>query len=227
MPPRSKFYDLLTAAPLIAGYLFGLSQVLPLVMQQIALARLFIQTDYSVLPATLVLGIVSRLCTSIFFALLVIMFTVRRIPMRYPLGFYPRFAAVVGAFLGTGIVMLPPEELSSALYVASLVLIIGGISFAIWAMIALSRSISILPEARKLVTSGPYVFVRHPLYLGELVALFGIALQYTMPWALLMLGVQCFFQFERIRNEERVLLRAFPNYEDYMKHTARLIPRLY
>ena len=120
--------------------------------------------------------------------------------------------------------MLPPEELSSGLYLVSLLLIIGGTVFAVWATLTLARSISIMPEARRLVTSGPYAFVRHPLYLGEFVVLFGIALQHMMPWALLLLAVQCVFQFERMKNEERVLARAFPNYADYITRTARLLP---
>jgi hypothetical protein len=32
-----------------------------------------------------------------------------------------------------------------------------------------------------------------------------------MPWALMLLGLHCFFQFERMRNEEQVLIRAFEN----------------
>jgi len=78
-----------------------------------------------------------------------------------------------------------------------------------------------------LVVSGPYAFVRHPLYLGEFVILFGIALQHLMPWSLLLLGVQSVFQFERMKNEERVLARAFPNYAGYIARTARLLPGVY
>jgi protein-S-isoprenylcysteine O-methyltransferase Ste14 len=44
-------------------------------------------------------------------------------------------------------------------------------------VLSLGRSISILPQARQLVTSGPYAFVRHPLYLGEMTAMLGIAMQ--------------------------------------------------
>jgi protein-S-isoprenylcysteine O-methyltransferase Ste14 len=226
-PLGRKLYDLFTAAPLIAWYLFGLTQVLPSAAQQIALAKLFIQTDSSVLPPFLALSILSKMCTVVFFGLLVVMFAVRRVALRYPIAFYPRIASGAGAFLGIGIVMLPPEELSSGLYLTSLLLIIGGTAFAIWAILALARSVSIMPQARRLVTSGPYAFVRHPLYLGEFVALFGIALQYLMPWAPLLLAVQCMFQFERMKNEERVLALVFPNYEDYMARTARLLPGVY
>jgi protein-S-isoprenylcysteine O-methyltransferase Ste14 len=226
-PLRRKLYDLFAAAPLIAWYLFSLTQMLPPMAQQFSLVKLFIQTDPSVLPPTLVLGIVSKMCTVVFFALLVVMFAVRRVPLHYPIAFYPRFVAGAGTFLGIGIALLAPEELSSGLYLISLLLIIGGTGFAVWATLTLARSISIMPEARRLVTSGPYAFVRHPLYVGEFVVLFGIALQHVMPWALLLLGVHCIFQFERMKNEERVLARAFPIYEDYMAHTARLLPGVY
>jgi protein-S-isoprenylcysteine O-methyltransferase Ste14 len=224
---RRKLYDLFAAAPLIALYLFGLTQMLPALALQIALAKLFIQTDPSVLPPVLVLSIVSKMCSMVFFALLVLMFAVRRLPLHHPIELYPRFVAGAGTFLGFGIVMLAPQELSYGLYLVSLFSIIGGTVFAIWATLRLARSISIMPEARGLVVSGPYAFVRHPLYLGEFVVLFGIALQHLMPWSLLLLGVQTVFQFERMKNEERVLARSFPNYVSYMARTARLLPGVY
>jgi protein-S-isoprenylcysteine O-methyltransferase Ste14 len=226
-PLRRKLYDLFAAAPLIAMYLFSLTQMLSPLALQIELAKLFIQTDPSVLPPDLVLDIVSKMCTMVFFALLVVMFAVRRVPLHYPIAFYPRFVAGAGTFLGLGILMLEPQQISEWLYLISIFSIIGGTMFAIWATLTLARSISIMPEARGLVVSGPYAFVRHPLYLGEFVVLFGIALQHLMPWSLLLLGVQCIFQFERMKNEERVLARAFPNYADYMARTARLLPGVY
>jgi protein-S-isoprenylcysteine O-methyltransferase Ste14 len=226
-PPRRKPYDLFAAAPLIAWYLFGLTQMLPSIVQQISLIKLFIQTDPSVLPPTLLLGVASKICTVVFFALLVVMFAARRVPLRHPIAFYPRFVAGAGTFLGIGILMLPPEELSPGFYLGSLLLIIGGTVFAVWATLALARSISIMPEARRLVTSGPYAYVRHPLYVGEFFVLLGLALQHLIPWALLLLAIQCWFQFERMQNEERVLTKAFPNYEDYMARTARLLPGVY
>lgn len=226
-PVRRKLYDLLAAAPLIAMYIFGLTKLLPRLALQIELAEVFIQTDPSVLPPGLMLGIISKMCTIVFFALLVVMFAVRRVPLHYSIAFYPRFVAAAGTFLGSGLLMLEPQELPHDLYLVSMVSIIGGTVLAIWAILVLARSISIMPEARALVVSGPYAFVRHPLYLGEFIVIFGTALQHSMPWSLLLLGVQYMFQFERMRNEERVLARAFPNYTDYMARTARLLPGVY
>ena len=224
---RTKLYDLFAAAPLIIWYVFCAAQMLPSVGQQIALVKLFVQTDPSVLPATLVLSTVSHCTTLVFFAVLVVMFAVRRVPQRTALGFYPRFVAVAGTFLGVGIVLLPPQELSSALYLASLLLIIGGNVFTIFAGLVLGRSISLLPEARRFVTWGPYALVRHPLYLGEIVAVVGVALQFMSAWALLLTGLLCAFQLQRMKNEERVLFQVFPKYGDYMARTARLVPGVY
>ena len=224
---QTKIYDLFAAAPLIAWFIFCAAHMLPSVAQQIALVKLFVQTDPSVLPAGLLLSTVSHVTTLVFFAVLVVMFAVRHVPERTTVGFYPRCAAVAGTFLSVGIVLLPPQELSSALYLASLFLIIGGTVFAICAGLVLGRSISILPEARRLVIWGPYALVRHPLYLGEIIAIVGVALQYLSAWALLLLALVCAIQLQRMKNEERVLLQVFPEYGDYMARTARLVPRVY
>jgi protein-S-isoprenylcysteine O-methyltransferase Ste14 len=123
--------------------------------------------------------------------------------------------------------VLPARELSVPLHVASTLLIVGGIVFALYAVLELGRSLSMLPEARRLVTNGPYSVIRHPLYLGEAVALVGVTLQYLSPWALALLALQCIFQLERMKNEELVLSGAFPDYRDYAARTARLVPGLY
>jgi protein-S-isoprenylcysteine O-methyltransferase Ste14 len=224
---QTKLYDLFAAAPLVAWYGFCAAQMLPLVAQEIELVKLFVQTDPSVLPAALVLKTVAHVTTLAFLAILVVMFAVRRVPQRTAPGFYPRCAAVAGTFLGVGMVLLPLQELSYALYLGSLLLTIGGTSLAIYAALVLGRSISMVPEARCLVTWGPYALVRHPLYLGEIVTTAGVALQYLSAWALLLWALVCAFQLQRMKYEERVLFQAFPKYRDYMVRTARLMPGVY
>ncbi len=84
-----------------------------------------------------------------------------------------------------------------------------------------------MPEARRLVTGGPYRFLRHPVYLFEETAVIGLVLPYASVWALLWLLIHLGFQFQRMKNEERVLSSAFPEYADYARRPPRLIPGLY
>jgi protein-S-isoprenylcysteine O-methyltransferase Ste14 len=224
---RTKVYDLCAAAPFIAWCLFGVMQSLFVTAQDIALIKIFLETDVSILPASLVLRAVSRICTVTFLAVMAIMFAVRTPPKMYARGVYPRFVALAGTWVSVGIVQLPPQQIPSGAFFLSVFLLIAGTILATLSAVALARSISIMPEARRLVTRGPYLFVRHPLYLGEMTATTGLAIQYLMPWAMLMLGLHCIFQFERMESEERVLSEAFPEYKHYMAKTARLIPGIY
>src|ERR1700743_1467598 len=79
---RTKLYDLLTAAPVIAWFMFSVAQMLPSLSQRVALLAMFVQTDPSVLPASLVLRAISEIMTLVFFAGSIVMFTVRSVPRR-------------------------------------------------------------------------------------------------------------------------------------------------
>ena len=70
-----------------------------------------------------------------------------------------------------------------------MLLVVGSVgSFMVLAK--LGRSFSIMPEARVLVTGGPYAFARHPLYAVEIITILGMAMLYKQPWAgLLAAGV--------------------------------------
>jgi protein-S-isoprenylcysteine O-methyltransferase Ste14 len=222
---RSKLYDLFAAMPFIAWLLFVATQLLPPLTEQIGLASFFFfKIHPSALPLSTALNILSKVCTLAFLSTLVIMFAIRRVPIGRAQGLYPRLVAVAGTFSTVGIVWLEPQELSPMLYLISLLLMVGGTAFALSAVFALGRSISLMPEARKLITWGPYALVRHPLYVGEMVATAGLAIQFLMPWALMLLGLSCILQFERVRHEERLLVQALPRYRDYMANTARFIP---
>src|SRR6516164_6929856 len=90
----------------------------------------------------------------------------------------PRIMALGGTYLGVGIVLLPSIQLSARLYLTATLLIVSGTAFALYSALKLGRSISMMSEARRLVTCGPYALVRHPLYLGEGIALAGLTLQF-------------------------------------------------
>lgn len=106
---RTKLYDLLAAAPVIAWFGFSAAQMLPSLSQRLKLVILFVRTDPSVLPATLVFRTVSETATLAFFALSIALYTLRYIPQRAALGFFPRFAAVAGTYSSLGFPLLRPR----------------------------------------------------------------------------------------------------------------------
>jgi protein-S-isoprenylcysteine O-methyltransferase Ste14 len=82
-----------------------------------------------------------------------------------------------------------------------------------------------MAEARRLVTAGPYRFVRHPLYVVEEIAIIGtLVLNLSLPAALLI-AVQWAFQLRRMHHEELVLGKAFPEYAGYAARTPKVLPR--
>jgi protein-S-isoprenylcysteine O-methyltransferase Ste14 len=102
---------------------------------------------------------------------------------------------------------------------------LGSLCLAAVSMGTLGRCFGVLPDARGLVTSGPYRLVRHPLYLGEVGAAAGIAVAAPRLSNLLALVLFTAAQAGRARVEERTLVRAFPDYADYRRRTPMLIPR--
>ena len=94
---------------------------------------------------------------------------------------------------------------------AGVALVIAGNALDVWAYATLMRSFSIVAEARELKTGGPYRWVRHPVYLGQIVAQGGIWLVLLGPsagWALFWCAFVA-MQLYRSWVEDGVLEHAF------------------
>jgi protein-S-isoprenylcysteine O-methyltransferase Ste14 len=113
-------------------------------------------------------------------------------------------------------------------YMDMLGLTIGftGAALSIWAISYLKKSFGLRAAVRKLVTHGPYARMRHPLYVGEIIHILGIAILSGTPVGLYLFLVAVALQVVRARIEERKFLRMLPEYQDYMHHTGFLWPRL-
>jgi protein-S-isoprenylcysteine O-methyltransferase Ste14 len=96
----------------------------------------------------------------------------------------------------------------------------------------LGRNWSITLEIReqhRLVSSGPYAFVRHPMYTSFL--LMGLGQAFLLAnWVAGLAGLIGFavLFFLRVSKEERMMLENFgPQYRTYMERTKRIIPYIY
>jgi len=140
---------------------------------------------------------------------------------------------IAGAIVMTFPQNLPPEFNKRLIaerewvYWLSAAIVAAGLAFACWARAILGANWSavvVLKHGHELIRSGPYRYVRHPIYTGLLVALFGTALE-TGAWrgiigfALIAIAVAY-----KYRAEEAFMMQKFG--EDYVRYRAE-VPALF
>ena len=120
---------------------------------------------------------------------------------------------VRGAFFGNGPVSIGLQVL--------------GFALVVWARITFgfrSFHLAANPTPGGLVTKGPYSYIRNPIYAGAwLIIWTGVAVHWSTVNAALG-GVVAVTLLIRIACEERLLHQAYPDYAEYSRKTARLIP---
>ncbi len=152
---------------------------------------------------------------------------IRHLPVSKSAGIAPRFWALAAVHFSLLILLIPKATPTPSGALISGMLTLAGTAGGICTLMWLRKAFAILPQARVLVTTGPYKLVRHPLYLAEQISAFGIALQFQQPWGTLIVLTSFVFQFPRMRYEEEILEASFPAYRAYAIHRARIIPLLY
>jgi protein-S-isoprenylcysteine O-methyltransferase Ste14 len=83
-------------------------------------------------------------------------------------------------------------------------------------------------DGQKVISSGPYALIRHPMYMGVLVMMIGIPLALGSFWGLLVLALISSGLIWRILDEEKALRQDLPGYTEYMQKVRyRLVPGLW
>jgi len=120
----------------------------------------------------------------------------------------------------------------AGLNVLGLVLIASGYAFASWAL-AENRFFSSvvriqMDRGHEVCDSGPYRFVRHPGYAGNIVPLPGIVLALGSVWTLIPAAVALIIVIVRTELEDRTLQQELPGYQEYARRVrSRLFPGIY
>ena len=109
-----------------------------------------------------------------------------------------------------------------------LALTVAGIGFALLARFYLGRNWSgvvTVKQDHELIRSGPYRFLRHPIYAGLLLALIGTEIVFGRGWAFLVVGMVLLIFVYKIRLEEQFMIEQFgEEYLQYKRETKALIP---
>jgi protein-S-isoprenylcysteine O-methyltransferase Ste14 len=150
--------------------------------------------------------------------------------LRRPLSRYrsvlPNFVAVFAAFLVYVFVWVPSGHLLGVSVYVGLLFVALGAVIIITSLFFLRQAFSVTPQARFLVTAGPYSIIRHPMYLGNLVSLLGLALLIDSVEAVALFFVCSGLQMCRALYEEKLLQSNFSEYASYKLRVGGFFPRL-
>jgi protein-S-isoprenylcysteine O-methyltransferase Ste14 len=105
-----------------------------------------------------------------------------------------------------------------------------GLFLAIWARLYLGKNWG-MPMTQKqnpeLVTSGPYHYIRHPIYTGVLLAMLGSSLASSLLWLTVFAITSIYFVYSALE-EEKLLTKQFPKiYSSYKTRTKMLLPFIF
>jgi protein-S-isoprenylcysteine O-methyltransferase Ste14 len=114
------------------------------------------------------------------------------------------------------------------LQITGAVICVCGLVFTLWARHTLAGNWSsdvTFKQGHELIRTGPYRFVRHPIYTGLLIMQAGTAIligQLRGPISLALVGIGF---WTKLRQEERLLIRHFPDaYPAYQREVKALVP---
>jgi len=150
-----------------------------------------------------------------------------------PLG----YLLIVIAYFGTWFILWRPLPLALSALARIVALALGalfyfpGLALYLWAWVTLGEMYNVstsfgaqLYTEHRLITKGPYSFVRHPMYLGVLAAALGGLLIYRT-WTALFVIATFLSLFRRAQREEQVLAAEFgEQWEEYCQRVPAWIP---
>ena len=139
-----------------------------------------------------------------------------------------RFASVLAfALMVAGIIWMYSERVLLARSPAGLALQVGAVLLMLWARITFGRRsfhAAADPTSGGLVTSGPYRFLRHPIYAAATYFVWTAAIDHHTAPAFAGAVLLAAGAFVRMLAEERLLVAMYPAYASYKERTKRIVP---
>ncbi|HYM21167.1 MAG TPA: isoprenylcysteine carboxylmethyltransferase family protein, partial [Candidatus Kapabacteria bacterium] len=128
--------------------------------------------------------------------------------------------------LTAGIVLYLGLQRTVGLFI--ILIVVCGLGIMLISVLTMKLSnfrVSPIPKTdARLVTSGIYKYIRHPIYTGLLVAVLGFAINAENAIAYILWIILAADLITKIRFEEALLAKQFTEYAEYKKRTKRLVP---
>jgi len=151
---------------------------------------------------------------------------VRGKPLGMRTGLRPRAIALIGNFFIIPLAALPLTWRPDWLLTTTTIAIVVLYGWVIWALVTLRRGFSVFPEARHLVTRGPYGIVRHPLYAAYFLVYALVALPRISGIVVLIATLGIAAEVMRAKYEEQLLRSVFPSYSQYANRVPAFFSRV-
>jgi protein-S-isoprenylcysteine O-methyltransferase Ste14 len=168
-------------------------------------------------------SLLSSFCLAIFYTLLTMLILTRPPAKAQAAGLLPRVAAFVGSYMPWTITFFGKTDHALPNLLSSACVLIGTIMMLV-TIRHLGRAFSLVPQARSVVQTGPYRWIKHPLYLSEEIVVLGVVVLYLTPLTAILFVLHIGVQICRIYYEEDLLRRNCPEYSSYEASRWRLIP---
>ncbi len=155
---------------------------------------------------------------TLIYAVFLLSYATRIDPLDRSRGFRETVVPLIGGVLPFALLLTPPNpwiagdrsRLQGVFYWMT-----ASTSLTLWGLWTLRRSFSITVEVRDLVTGGLYRWIRHPVYMGEILTAGAVTVWRFSPLNAAIFSVFVFIQILRARWEEAKLARIFPDYRAY------------
>ena len=148
------------------------------------------------------------------------------------------FLKLIGSSLLIYLQLLIGGELATRLYpdnlwfdIAGALVSALGVGLAIWSRVVLGNNWSgrvMVQKVHTIVKEGPYGLVRHPIYLGGILAMVGSCLVLGQVFGFVYVALSIFGLVRKSKQEETLLAEQFPDeYPQYKRQVSMLVPFLY
>lgn len=161
------------------------------------------------------------------FIVLLASYSIRKDPINRSRGAKEIIVPLIGGMLPFALLISPPNPFISGTPLALQVIfywMTAATALTVWGFWTLRRSFSITVEVRDLVMSGPYRWIRHPIYAGEILAALAVSIWRFSLLNLFIIALFVVIQALRAKWEEAKLAMVFPGYSVYAAKTSWFFP---